>query len=186
MPSASTSTTPPRVSPALWAASTAATIRSLVPASKQRSGSASSAATSPGPGSGAPSGTRTSAMAVVWETSRMPSAASTCEATTPSATRVAVSRAEARSSTGRASSKPYFCMPVRSACPGRGRVSGALRARPSRTCGSTGSELITSCHLGHSVLAISMATGPPWVTPWRTPPRMRTRSCSNFMRAPRP
>ena len=40
------------------------------------------------------------------------------EATVPRATRVAVSRALARSSTGRASSKPYFCMPVKSAWPG--------------------------------------------------------------------
>ena len=36
-------------------------------------------------------------------------------ATAPSATRAAVSRAEARSRIGRASSKPYFCMPARSA-----------------------------------------------------------------------
>src|SRR5664280_1557767 len=47
------------------------------------------------------------------------------------ATRAAVSRAEARSSTGRASSKPYLRIPARSAWPGRGRVSGALRARSS-------------------------------------------------------
>ena len=46
----------------------------------------------------------------------------------PSATRAAVSRAEARSRIGRASSKSYFCMPTRSAWPGRGRVSAALRA----------------------------------------------------------
>ena len=50
-------------------------------------------------------------------------------ATAPSATRAAVSRALARSSTGRASSNPYFCMPVRSAWPGLGRVSGAPRPR---------------------------------------------------------
>ena len=49
-------------------------------------------------------------------------------ATVPIATRAAVSRALARSSTGRASSTSYFCMPARSAWPGRGRVSGALRA----------------------------------------------------------
>ena len=47
-------------------------------------------------------------------------------ATRPSATRAAVSRAEARSRIGRASSKPYFCMPTRSAWPGRGRVSGGV------------------------------------------------------------
>ena len=49
-------------------------------------------------------------------------------ATRPIATRAAVSRALARSSTGRDSEKSYFCMPARSAWPGRGRVSGALRA----------------------------------------------------------
>ena len=77
-------------------------------------------------------------------------------------------------------------MPTRSACPGRGRVSGALRARSASTSASTGSADITCSHLGHSVLAISIAIGPPWVSPWRTPPRIVTRSCSNFIRAPRP
>ncbi len=104
----------------------------------------------------------------------------------PSATRAAVSRAEARSSTGRASSKPYFCMPARSAWPGRGRVNGALRARPARTSGSTGSLAMITFHLGHSVLATWTAIGPPIVNPCRTPPRIVTTSCSNFIRAPRP
>ena len=94
-----------------------------------------------------------------------------CCASAPSATREAVSRAEARSSTGRASSKPYFWMPARSACPGRGRVSGALRARLARISGSTGSADMICSHFGHSVLPISMATGPPSVRPCRTPPR---------------
>ena len=107
-------------------------------------------------------------------------------ATRPSATRAAVSRAEARSSTGRASSKAYFCMPTRSACPGRGRVRAALRARASRTTGSTGSADITCSHLGHSVLPMVRATGPPWVCPCRTPPVRVTSSASNFIRAPRP
>ena len=44
-------------------------------------------------------------------------------------------------------------MPVKSAWPGRGRVSGALRARSSSWAGSTGSADITVSHLGHSVLA---------------------------------
>ena len=92
-------------------------------------------------------------------------------ATRPSATRAAVSRAEARSSTGRASSKAYFCMPTRSACPGRGRVSAALRARASRTTGSTGSADITCSHLGHSVLPMVSATGPPWVCAVADPAR---------------
>ena len=84
----------------------------------------------------------------VWLTSRTPEAC--CEqrlATAPSATRAAVSRALARSSTGRASSKPYFCMPTRSAWPGRGRVSGALRASSASSAASTGSALITVCPL---------------------------------------
>ena len=49
----------------------------------------------------------------------------------PTATRAAVSRALARSSTLRTSSNPYFCAPTRSACPGRGRVrrcAGIFRA----------------------------------------------------------
>ena len=107
-------------------------------------------------------------------------------ATRPSATRAAVSRAEARSSTGRASSKSYFCMPARSAWPGRGRVRAALRAWPSSTSASTGSADITVSHFGHSVLPIVIATGPPWLRPCRTPPVIVTASCSNFMRAPRP
>ena len=74
------------------------------------------------------------------------------EATVPKATRVAVSRALARSRTGRASSKPYFCMPVKSAWPGRGRVSGALRAWSASSSGSTGSADMICSHLGHSVL----------------------------------
>ncbi len=107
-------------------------------------------------------------------------------ATLPSATRAAVSRALARSRMGRASSKPYFCMPARSAWPGRGRVSGAFRARPSSRAGSTGSADITVSHLGHSVLPMPTATGPPWVSPCRMPPMMLTASASNFIRAPRP
>ena len=109
-----------------------------------------------------------------------------CLATSPSATRAAVSRALARSSTGRASSWPYFCIPARSAWPGRGRVSGALRARFSRSSAGTGSGDITVSHFGHSVLATRIATGPPSVRPCRVPPVISTSSCSNFIRAPRP
>lgn len=107
-------------------------------------------------------------------------------ATAPSATRAAVSRAEARSRIGRASSNPYFCIPARSAWPGLGRVSGALRASSARTCGSTGSAAMTCSHLGHSVLPTITATGEPIVRPCRTPPRKVTSSRSNFIRAPRP
>ena len=116
-------------------------------------------------------------------------------ATSPSATRAAVSRAEARSSTGRASSKAYFCMPTRSAWPGRGRVSGRLRAisfsaltsfAAARSSAATGSGLITVCHLGHSLLPTRIAMGDPSVTPCRTPPRNSTSSRSKDIRAPRP
>ena len=93
------------------------------------------ASRSAGVGSG-PSTASPSPIDTTCETTSAPSTARrNCWATVPSATRAAVSRADARSSTGRASSKPYFCMPARSACPGRGRVSGALRARPQRLSG---------------------------------------------------
>ena len=49
----------------------------------------------------------------------------------PTATRAAVSRALARSSTLRMSSWPYFTKPARSAWPGRGRVTGG-RSAPDR------------------------------------------------------
>ncbi len=107
-------------------------------------------------------------------------------ATAPRATRAAVSRALARSRIGRASSKPYFCMPARSAWPGRGRVRGALRPVSLSSEGSTGSADMTFSHLGHSVLPTMTAIGEPRESPCRTPPRKVISSCSNFMRAPRP
>ena len=69
----------------------------------------------------------------------------------PSATREAVSRALARSRIGLASSKSYFCIPTKSAWPGRGLVSGALRAKFSISSNGTGSADITFSHLGHSL-----------------------------------
>ena len=97
-----------------------------------------------------------------WETISIPVVSLRYDrATAPSATRAAVSRALARSRIGRASSKPYFCMPARSAWPGRGRVSGALRASSASISGSTGSAAITCSHLGHSVLPTITATGLP-------------------------
>src|SRR6478672_8355280 len=185
-PWTTTSTTPPRVSPSLWAWSMAATIAAAASGSRQRTGSSSRRATSSGSGQ-SPAGARTPPSSTTWETMRAPTACSRkFEATRPSATRAAVSRAEARSRIGRASSKSYFCMPARSACPGRGRVREALRASASSSTGSTGSADMTFSHLGHSVLPTSIATGPPRVVPWRTPPTIVTSSCSNFIRAPRP
>ena len=186
-PYASTSTTPPRVSPSFCAASISATMAALAAGSRQRTGSASSRAdvvrlgpdavgsggAADGDDVGRPAG------------HRGPGARNAC-ATAPRATRAAVSRALARSSTGRASSNPYFCIPARSAWPGRGRVSGALRARPARVSAGTGSALMTCSHFGHSVLPIRTATGPPWVRPCRTPPSSSTSSRSKVIRAPLP
>ncbi len=176
---------PPRVSPSFLAASTSVTIAAEVSASKQRSGSASSASTSSGVGSGAPSGTRTGPIDSVWLTRRMPSSPRNDRAIAPSATRAAVSRALARSRIGRASSKPYFCMPTRSAWPGRGRVSAAPRPRDI-SVSSTGSALITSVHFGHSVLPTRSAMGLPIENPCRTPAEIVSSSSSNFIREPRP
>ncbi len=45
---------------------------------------------------------------------------------------------------------------------------------------------MTVSHLGHSVLATLMASGPPSVRPCLTPPVSSTSSRSNVIRAPRP
>ena len=121
-----------------------------------------------GPGSDARRGVDRCRCATTWlrRPRRRAPARRNARATAPSATRAAVSRALARSSTGRASSKPYFCMPTRSAWPGRGpgqrRVAG--QARPSSSA-STGSADITVSHFGHSVLPTRIATGPPMRQP---------------------
>ena len=89
----------------------------------------------------------------------MPSSASSALASAPAATRAAVSRALARSSTLRASSKPYFCMPARSAWPGRGWCSGfsvtpgagdisSCHFAPTRCCGSRSRPASRACGRG--------------------------------------
>lgn len=129
----------------------------------------------------------TSPRLTTWLTTSMPhSWRRKARATVPTATRAAVSRALARSNTGRASEKPYFCMPGRSACPGRGLVNGSLRPSPANTSGSTGSAAMTCSHLGHSLFPIRIATGPPWVRPCRTPPITSSSSASKFIRGLRP
>ena len=121
-----------------------------------------------------------------WLSTATPTWPSRALAAAPTATLAAVSRALARSSTGRASEKPYFCMPVRSAWPGRGRVRATPLPVAAASGSSTGSGLITSVHLGHSLLSMRMARGEPRVRPWRSPPSTSSRSCSNRMRLPRP
>ena len=81
----------------------------------------------------------------------------------PPATRAAVSRAEARSRMLRTSLCLYFCVPTRSAWPGRGRWTS-----------STSSVHRPWAHpllpVGVVAVGICSATGPPSVRPWRTPP----------------
>ena len=52
--------------------------------------------------------------------------------------------------------------------------------------GRPGAGDISSSHFGHSVLAISMATGEPSVRPCRMPPSRLTSSASKRIRGPRP
>ena len=74
---------------------------------------------------------------------------------------------------GPPSSKPYFCMPTRSAWPGRGRVSAALRGDASRISGSTGSADITCSHLGALGVADHRSRPvPPASRRGETPPTM--------------
>ena len=159
------------------AALISAIIASSAAGSKQRTSEASIRSRSPGPGRSVDFD-RAGPIWITWDSTVIPRCASRALAQAPAATRAAVSRAEARSSTSRASVKPYFCIPARSAWPGRGRVSG-FSVRP-------GAGSISTVHLGHSVLPISMATGDPRVRPWRIPPSRVSSSCSNRIRGPRP
>ena len=78
---------------------------------------------------------------MTWLWTLTPSAVRKPFAMEPAATRAAVSRALARSSTLRTSEKPYFCAPARSAWPGRGRWD-------SSTSASTGQGFIRSSQFG--------------------------------------
>ena len=137
----------------------------------------------------APAGARTPPSSTTWVTTLDADGLlrGTQLATAPSATRAAVSRALARSRTGRASSKSYFCMPTRSAWPGRGRVSGALRA--------SASSIVGVDRVGRHHLRPTWATrccrsrrrpGRPSSGRGGRRRRSVTSSCSNFIRAPRP
>ncbi len=77
----------------------------------------------------------------------------------PTATRAAVSLALARSKTFRTSSNPYFCVPTRSAWPGRGRVRRASGS-------SAPSTPISSAYFAsNSTFGIVMAIGEPRLFP---------------------
>ena len=135
-PKAITSKVPPSDSLALRAASISATIASLASASSARTGDSSTASKSAG-SSPSRGGAATLPMRVTCERMVTPSSRRKALASAPAATRAAVSRAEARSRTLRASVKPYFWRPARSACPGRGRCTSA-------TSPSTGHGFIRS------------------------------------------
>ena len=178
-----TSITPPSESPSRAASLMTLTISAEASGSMQRTSSASTASRSSGPGRN-PAVARAEPIWITWDTIRTPNSPRSFLARAPAATRAAVSLAEARSSTSRASVNPYFCMPARSAWPGRTWVSGA-RVGPSSALGD-----ISVCHFSglrfHSELPIWIATGEPSVRPWRTPPMRVISSRSNRMRGPRP
>ena len=106
---------------------------------------------------------------MTWLTISIPKRASSCRASEPTATRAAVSRALARSSTSRMSSWPYLTTPARSAWPGRGRVTAGRSDRPVALCRLSASTCIVCCQFSQSLFGISSAIGAPVVTPWRTP-----------------
>ncbi len=83
------------------------------------------------------------------------------------------------------SSRSYLSAPARSAWPGRGRVTGALRA-PVASGGGSGPTCIVFCQLVQSRLRTTSATGPPSVSPLRMPDSTSAVSDSIAMRRPRP
>ena len=120
-PWATTSNTPPIVSPFERASSIRAIIAASAAGSGQRSGEASASSRARVQLAGS---TATPPTSAVNDQTSMPSSRRNARATAPAATRAAVSRADARSSTLRTSLKPYFSAPARSAWPGRTRVTG--------------------------------------------------------------
>src|SRR5204863_286564 len=123
VPKASTSTTPPRVSPAALAASMRAIISRSASASRQRTGLAS-AAWFRGVGTGTACRATTPPNSTTCEPISMPNCSSSSLHTAPQATRATVSRALARSRMSRASWRPYFRLPARAA-------EGGVPAGPS-------------------------------------------------------
>ncbi len=130
---------PPSDSFALRALSISATIAALASASRQRTGDSSTPSKSSGRGRSR-AGAATPPIRVTCEKTLTPRSRSSALASAPAATRAAVSRAEARSSTLRTSVWPYLSTPGRSAWPGRGRCTSATSA-------STGHGFIRSSQL---------------------------------------
>ena len=134
-PVATTSKTPPSVSPADRASSMAATMRASAAASRQRRGLASASSRERGGASGSAA---TSPTATVWLQTSMPSSPRKARQTAPAATRIVVSRAEARSRTSRTSSKSYLTAPGQVGVAGPDARHGA---RPLVAVGGQGHQL---------------------------------------------
>ena len=101
-------------------------------------------------------------------------------ASAPPATRAAVSRALARSSTLRTSVKPYFHTPGEVGVAGAREVHlGHRRPRPATGSSAPPSSRSRGWRPG-------ARSGPPSVRPWRTPAVISAVSRSIFMRPPRP
>ena len=156
-PQASTSTSPPSESPSLAAALISVTMASAVTGiDAAHLGGVDGGLLAPfGPaqvGQAGPADLHRRA------TARAPPARpSSALASAPAATRAAVSRAEARSSTSRASRQVVLLHARQIGVARAGAWSAGRAVRP-------GAALISSCHLSlrfHSLLATSMATGEP-------------------------
>jgi len=180
-PRATTSTIPPSVSPAAFAASIRAIISRSASGSRHRTRLSSATALS-GVGSGRGTRATTPPSSTTWLPISTPNASSRIRHRAPAATRATVSRALARSRMSRASRRSYLRTPTKSACPGRGRVTWRRRSSP----GASASGAITSCQCSQSRFHTSIATGDPSVSPARTPASHSIWSASIFIRAPRP
>ena len=139
---ARTSVTPPSVSRSFLAASISPIIAASAVGSRQRT-SDRSARSKSSIESQAGGVARTVPTCSTCDRTSMPIARQIALATAPAATRAAVSRALARSSTLRTSSCPYLRTPARSACPGRGsRIGLPRQPYSSSSSGVTGHALI--------------------------------------------
>jgi hypothetical protein len=176
---ATTSNTPPSVSPACAASRIASFIRASAEESAHARSLARERARSSPAGTPARSPHSAGPIATTWAKTSTPTAASSLRETDPTAVREAVSLALARSRMSRRSYRSCFSPPARSAWPGRGRVSAS-------GVDGRGAGDIRSSQLPWSRLVIDIAMGEPRVSPPRTPPTNSTRSVSIFIRPPRP
>ena len=181
-PSTTTSQMPPSVFPARLISSIFSIIRCSASASSVRSGDSSAAALM---FAGISAG-RSASMpprCTTWLPMQTSNSRRNRLQIAAAATRAVVSRADARSRMSRASSRSYLSRPVRSAWPGRTRVTARLRGVPGST---SGAGFMISSQFFQSRLRISIAIGAPIVSPARTPERNSTASFSICIRRPRP